>query len=412
MMRALVVTIVAIAVIFLAITAIIIGAKAWREMREAWRRSRRRVLEPLVLAHAHGSDASLLPALGGRLKRRDRAVLEEILLDHIHRVRGIEKERLGKVLDDLGYVDRYLARLGSSRWWSRADAAEKLGLTGVARSTPRLVEAMGDPSHEVRLRSAKALGIVGGTAAIHPLIATLAEPNRWSTIRMADILSSMGPEVSVELIHAWPQLGRHARLAALDILGRIRSLAAIEFLRKRLDESDADVRARACHALGAIGDAGSGEALIERLRDDAWPVRAMAAKALGRVQHKAAVGPLTGALRDREWWVRANAAESLRALGDSGLDALEKMLDDNDVYARHQAVIMLQETGRLDAQVDRLAGSETDREASRRFVLRFIQAGQTGRLRELSERHATPAVRRELTAMLPPPEPETERAAR
>ena len=412
MMQALVVTILSIAAVFLAITTVIIAAKAWREIRDAWRRSRRRVLEPAVLAHAHGGDPSILPALGGRLRGSDRAVLELILLDHVHRVRGIEKDRLGRVLDELGYVDRYLSGLRSRRWWSRADAAEKLGLSGATRSTPKLVEAMSDPSHEVRLRAAKALGVVGGTAAIQPLIATLAEPNRWSTIRIADILSSMGPEVSVELMHAWPQLNLNARLAALDILGRIKSLAALGFLRRRLDESDADVRARACHALGAIGDTTAGAELMERLRDDAWPVRAMAAKALGRVQHAAAVGALSGALRDKEWWVRANAAESLRLLGPQGLDALEKMLDDNDVYARHQAVIMLQETGRLDAQVELLAGSDAERESSERFLRRFVRAGQTGRLRELAERHAKPAVRKALEALLPPEERQAGEVAR
>jgi HEAT repeat protein len=50
---------------------------------------------------------------------------------------------------------------------------------------------------------------------------------------------------------------------------------------------------------------------------------------------------LSGALRDREWWVRANAAEALRLTGRRGLEALERMLEDEDPFARDQARLML-----------------------------------------------------------------------
>ena len=403
MMQAVLITIVATASIFLGTTLLIVGQKAWREIRDAWRRSRRRVLEQKVLEYAHGAGDSVRPFLGGP-RAGDRNVIEAILLDHIHRVRGIEKLRLGKALDELGYVDRYLRGIRSARWWARADAAEKLGLAGATRATQQLAAAMNDPVHEVRMRAAKALGAVGGSAAIQPLIGALAEPNRWSSIRLADILTAMGPGITAELVHAWPTLNRLARIAAIEILGRIKSLESVGFLRKRLDEDEPDVRARACHALGAIGDGASGGGLLERLNDDAWPVRAMAAKALGRVGHHAAIPALSGALRDREWWVRANAAESLRQFGAPGLEALERMLDDADVYARHQAVIMLEETGRLDEEVGRLASvTEGEREVSEKFVRRFVQAGQVGRLHELAASHRSESVRRALTVLLPPP---------
>jgi HEAT repeat protein len=154
--------------------------------------------------------------------------------------------------------------------------------------------------------------------------------------------------------------------------------------------------------LGVIGDPGAGPALVEALEDDQWPVRAMAAKAIGRMRYRAAIPPLCGALRDRQWWVRANAAEALKLMGDEGIDSLRRTLDDEDTYARHQAVLMLEEAGVIDEEVARLADADERRRGSARELMeRLIRIGQIGRLRELSERHPDPAIRHELDGLLP-----------
>ncbi len=398
---ALIVTVLSIAAIFLALTILIVAGKAWREFRDGWRRTRRRVLEPLILKYAHGSDASILPAFGGAIAKRDRVVVETILLDHVSRVRGIERERLCRALDELGFVDRFLENLRGSRWWGRAQAAENLGIAGARRATAPLAATLADEVPEVRLRAAKALGLVGGRAAVLPLVNALTEPNRWSTIRIADILTGMGGEVVKELMDAFPALNAHAKLAALDILGRIHALEAVPWLLSRLDDPDGNVRARAAHALGAIGVVDAAPALRKALADDAWPVRAMAAKALGRVHDLEAIPALCVALRDREWWVRANAAEALKLAGPPGIEALEAMLDDTDLYATHQACLMLQDAGVLDRRVAQLAGSGAMRSAAESVVARFVQAGQVSRLRELAETHSEAAVREALWRLLP-----------
>jgi len=342
-----------------------------------------------------------LPTLGGRLRLRDRGVAEEILLDHAQRVRGVERERLGRAMDELGYVDRYLDGLGSRRWWRRADSAEKLGIAGAARATGLLAHSLSDPEPEVRIRAAKALGLVGGKAAIAPLVHALSEPNRWSTIRIADILAEMKHDVVEELVAEFDGMNEHAKLAALEIVGRIRSLSVVSWLRQRLEDKERDVRARACHALGAIGDPDCGAPLVKALSDAEWPVRAMAAKALGRIKHVPAIAALCGALRDKEWWVRANAAEALRVMGPKGDEALDRMLDDRDVYARHQAVLMLESSGVLDRQVALLAKPDgPEREAAESLVRRFVRVGQMGRLRELLETHPDERVREALAGLL------------
>jgi HEAT repeat protein len=397
----LLITILSIGGVFLALTVLILVNKAWREADARRRRARRRELEPTVLRFIHGDEPAIDRALGGKPDNGDMVVYEEILLDHVSRVRGIERERLGRALDELGFVDRYIERLGSPRWWQRADAAEKLGLAGASRAIGELTRAMQDGESEVRMRAAKSLGEVGGTATARPLIQALNEPSRWSTIRIADILTSMGRQVVDELLDAWPELTPAGKLAALDILGRIRPLRTRKWLIERLSDAEPDVRARACHALGSIGDPDSGAALVGALADEHWPVRAMAAKALGRVRHAAAIEPLCAALRDPEWWTRANAAESLRAMGAAGMAALERMLDDDDTYARHQAVLMLQESGVLDRRVALLARPNGEERAEAEgLVRRLVQSGQTGRLVELAAEHPDHRVRETLNGLL------------
>jgi HEAT repeat protein len=403
MHRILVLSILATGAVFLGLTLVIIAGKAWREWREERIRRRRLALEPGILAFAHGEHVSLLPAIGGQVRRADRRTIESILLDHVQRVRGIERERLGRALDELGYVDEYLAGLAHSRWWRRAEAAEKLGLAYATRATEQLAAALHDEVHEVRLRAAKSLGALGGVTAVRPLIAALSEPNRWSTIRVADILSAIGPAVAERITEVFPELNSSAKLAALDILGNTRSLEATPWLRERLEDVDPNVRARACAALGAIDGPEAGPPLTGALGDPQWAVRAVAARALGRIRHEPAIPRLCESLRDREWWVRANAAEALRQMGNPGLEALHRMLDDVDGFAREQAVLKLEEAGVLDEVVAQVVSDEPERrEAARALVRRVVKIGQLSRLRDHAARHPDPRVRESLCMLLPP----------
>jgi HEAT repeat protein len=318
----------------------------------------------------------------------------------------VEHRRLCRALDELGFVDEFLEALRNAHWWRRAEAAEKLGLAAATRATAQLAAALHDDVPEVRFRAAKSLGLVGGRAAVLPLIHALAEPNRWSTIRIADILAGMKGEAVDELIEAFPTLNAHAKLAALDIIGRIHHFPAVPWLLARLEDARGDVRSRAAHALGAIGAVDAAPALRRALIDSDWPVRAMAAKALGRIRDLDAIPPLCASLRDREWWVRANAAEALKLAGPAGVAALEGMLQDADLYAKHQACLMLEDSGILDRRVAELAAIGPSRSAAISIVSLFVHAGQTGRLRELASGHPEAAVRESLARLLPPEAPE------
>ncbi len=400
--RVLVGVILGIAGVFLFITLLIVGNKAWRDARFRWRERRRRVLEPQVIRYFQGEGEGLRAALRSIAGPRDRRVLEEILIDHQMHLHGAEKERSTQAFEELGFVDEYLSGLRHRYWWCRADSAERLGHTGARRTIPYLTRAMEDEeSSEVRLRSAKALGQVGGKSALPPLIRALNAPSRWSTIRITDILTAMGAEALEELTSAFDGMNLHGKIAAIDVIAGIGHSRAAGWLRLRLRDGERDVRSRAAHALGAIGDQGAGDVLVAALEDTQWPVRAMAAKSLGVLLHLEAIPALCRSLRDREWWVRSNAAEALRLMGPDGLEGLERMLDDQDPYARHQAVLMLEESGVLDEEVSRLTDNEPERRAAAlALVNRLVHAGQHARLRELAESHPRSEIRELLSQLL------------
>jgi HEAT repeat protein len=413
MNAALIAAVLSIFTVLVSLTTLLAFNRLWNEAVDGWRRTRHRVLEPIVLAWERGREHSLITALGGTARRRDRVVLECILLNRARHVRGAGHRRLAGAFEELGYVDRYLEALRSRHWWKRADAAEKLGLAGATRAAEYLAEAMRDESTEVRLHAARSLGLLGGEASARELIHALEESNRWSAIRVADILTGMGRKVVDELMRSFPSMSLPGQIAVLDVLGRIRPLRAAGWLVERLGDADPDVRARAAHALGCIGDPSRCGELIRALEDTEWPVRAMAAKALGRVHHIAAIPALRNALSDEEWWVRSNAAHALRTMGSRGLDALEDVLNSSDRFARHQAVLMLQEAGVVDEKVGRLAASdEGERRRATEFVRRLIAAGQLDKLSALAVSHVDKAVRLALEELLQSEQPEEAERAR
>ena len=112
-------------------------------------------------------------------------------------------------------------------------SAEKLGMAGAVWAARDLAGARGRRARgpPPRREGAGGDGRAGRRAPLDP---GAGEPNRWSTIRIADILTGMGRPVVEELMDAFPSMTVHGKLAAIDILGRMRSVEAVAWLRARL----------------------------------------------------------------------------------------------------------------------------------------------------------------------------------
>ncbi|MFQ5700799.1 MAG: HEAT repeat domain-containing protein [Acidobacteriota bacterium] len=395
------------AAFFLFMLAIILLNKIYREVADRRMRCGREMIEPLLFDYITGT-GSIEEHLRLPLSSIDRAVVEQVCFDLGRIVTGVTWERAREALERLGFVDAYIERLKSRRWWSRAEAAEKLGYIGSEKATSALIEHMDDPVKEVRVRIARALGRIGTEEALDHLVEALADAGRWSAIRVAAILIKAGEPAVQSLLRAYASLPFHARISAIDIFGRIRSLRAVPLLTDLLQDPEADIRARAAFALGSIGDPNSCPVLLRALGDESWAVRAMAAKALGRLKLEECVPRLCDALADPQWWVRVNAAEALKRQGRAGDRALLEMLDSQDTYAAQQAVQMLQESGMLDGMISQLgATNEEDRQAALEVMAKLVMLKRTDLLTEMAHNHPEASIRERLSIILGVRDPAT-----
>ncbi len=379
----------------------IVFMKLRRQINENQIQRRRGVLEPRILEYSKDKETSVHDHLEGIQIAGDEEPLRRILIDHIHALRGTVRERLVRACEDLGLVKHSIRLLKSAQAWVRGAAAEDLGRMHSETAVEPLVRTMDDPSSDVRMRAAQALGTIGGRAAASKLVGFFSQPDRWSGIRIADILTTMGEETVEELIREFRNIPPESRTLAIDVLGRVRSLSAVPLLRELLRDKNSDVRARTADALGRIGDPNNASRLMDALEDDSWEVRAIAAKALGRLPGDESLDSLCRAITDPQWWVRANSAEAIKAKGEAGHKALLGMLDSNDVYAREQAVFMLEESGVLDTYLDQLTSKrKEDRVRAVNFITKLVSLKRTDRLTEAARKHPDRHVRDDLLSLL------------
>jgi hypothetical protein len=389
-----------VAVVFLALLVLIIINKIWRETREGYARRRRRELEPVLFRYVM-DQRPLAALLDSPLSRRDWPVVELIFFDLLRVVRGNVSQRAQQAFESLGIIDHYMRQIRTGRWWKRAEAAEKLGLMLSGKATTALIERMSDPMPEVRVRAAQALGNIGTTESLRPLVMALKDAGRWSAIRVAGMLIAAGDDAVDVLLEEFDRLPDHARISAIDIFGRIKSLRATPLLRGLLRDPNADIRARAAYALGMLGDPTAAASLVDCLKDREWSVRSMAAKALGRLRESGSIPALAGALSDPQWWVRANAAEALKLKGPAGQDALLGLLDSDDPYAAQQSVQMLQESGVLDSFIGMLTSSSPGEQSRAVGIMsKLVKLRRTDLLTEVAKDHPDRDVRQRLAAML------------
>jgi HEAT repeat protein len=391
--------------VFLVLLVLIIVNKAWRESRENYVVRRRRDIEPRLFRYVMDSRA-IESHLEGGVTRRDWPVVEQIFFDLLRVARGNVSVRARDAFERLGIVDHYMEQLASPRWWRRADAAEKLGLMGSEKATRPLIERMTDPIPEVRVRAAQALGTIGTAESLRPLVAALRDAGRWSAIRVAGMLINAGDDAVDVLLEEFDRLPSHAKISAIDIFGRIKSLRASQLLRQLLKDPLPDLRARAAYALGMIGDPTAAPLLVETLKDAEWSVRSMAAKAIGRLREAGSIPALSAALSDPQWWVRANAAEALKSKGGAGQDALLRLLDSDDPYAAQQSVQMLQESGVLDAFIGMLSSAIAGEQTRALGVMvKLVKLRRVDLLTEVARDHPDRQVRQRISALLGLPAP-------
>lgn len=203
------------------------------------------------------------------------------------------------VLGDPRGIQPLIALLSDVEPDVRMDAARALVRIGET-AVPALIDSLKHQSVDVRIAGARILGRIGSPAAVAPLITLVRDP-----------------EFSVQKAAAW----------GLEKIGG----PAVPDLINLMKGGEAGVRRLAINAVGYIQDVRAVEPLVLMLYDVVSPVRESAAEALGHIGDLTAVEPLITALDDEDPWVRASAARALGRLRDprAVLRLMDLLFDDS-----------------------------------------------------------------------------------
>ncbi|MFQ5427802.1 MAG: HEAT repeat domain-containing protein [Thermodesulfobacteriota bacterium] len=280
----------------------------------------------------------------------DWLAIEEALLHYIAHADAELYPRLYKLFESLGYVDHYLSKLGSSRMWERAEAAEHLGTIRCQRAVHALITALEDKTRDVRNMAVYSLGVIGDIRALPAIMDSLktgiASLEDVSLRIVKSSIISFGADAVTHLRSGLKNDNWRVRCVVVDILGDLEGVDVGEDLSLALLDSEPDVRAKAAKGLGKKKVSAAVNDLMRLTEDPSWVVRLHSTRALGLIGVVNSVDKLKQRLFDENWQVRRAAAEALGLMKDHSLEALRDiLLNHEDAYAKEMVVEEMQRTG-------------------------------------------------------------------
>ncbi|GAB3243895.1 HEAT repeat domain-containing protein [Kineosporia babensis] len=256
---------------------------------------------------------------------------EELVAGLLPKLRGADRSMLVDILRRRGTIED--ARMGTlSRLpVRRYRAVELLGAAGVSEGIPEATRLLGDRNTDVRLAAVRALGRIGTAEAAAGLLEhldseeALKHPIPPHPVTMA--LLRIGTDATDALVRSLEADSVEVRTICAEVLGVLGVYPAVSGLqvRARVDPS-VSVRLGAAHALGRLSMPSSVDDLTAMLRtEEEVEVIAAACTALGRIADPASLPPLEQAVAHEHPTVRVAAAMALVAFGDTGLDRLREI---------------------------------------------------------------------------------------
>jgi HEAT repeat protein len=304
--------------------------KQWYVARSKPLLGRARGALTAVLEHSQPSRASL-----AELRVLPPRIQAQFLVEFARNLRGEQRQRLGTVARDLGFVSRAEA-LCASRWWWRRLRGARL-LTYFGGGTAVVPGLLGDPHPAVRAQAAEWAGYHALPLVIDHLLELLGDSVGLVRFAAQDSLLGGGDVVIEPLCRYLSTRSGPGLEAALEVaIG----LADPRFFAPALTlcrEDRASVRSLAATLVGALGGREAAAELVTLLGDPAPGVRTAAAHAMGILGHWPATPILANLLRDRAWTVRREAGLALAALGAPGTLFLRRALSDHDRFAADMA---------------------------------------------------------------------------
>lgn len=223
---------------------------------------------------------------------------------------------------EAGVAEAWRQDIRHRLWWRRAEAIRSLGVIQDAGSFLAMVVALDDSHEEVRAAAVEALGRLGDLRAVQELLARIPEQSRHQRVRIVDALRTLGAHGGAALLEFIRRRPDVLPFVA-DLVPAICGSAAAEECLALSGHPAAPVRAAALNVLGTVGlDDASFYYVLKALADEDAGVRAMAARALGRSGREDAAAYLGEHLQEGDWAVAAESARALLGLHAAGASVL------------------------------------------------------------------------------------------
>lgn len=305
-----------------------VGTRAGRKIKPAqWRRA--------VIAIAAGDDPN---GTSRDLLRAQPTVvwdaMDAAIVDVLAKVKGPQVAALVDILEGHGHVEAARRQLRSLSAVRRAAAVRRLGLMRVGGETARVAHALTDPSIIVASEAAAALGRLSAAEYVPQLLASAL--GREPVFRrsgagvaievVASAIAAIGPDAVGAVRSAL--VGRDGALAAVaaEVVARASLTQLVPTVRGLLlIENRPEVLVALAGALGQLGGRRDARHLIRVAKSELPEIARIAAiEALATLRDPTFCAELGDLMASPSRRVSTSAASALAALGEPGIDELER----------------------------------------------------------------------------------------
>jgi len=202
--------------------------------------------------------------------------------------------------------------LGDEKGSLKETVIESLGKIGDESAIGPLIKELKNENSGISTKAGSSLMKLG-TKAILPLIKLLEDKSSTLRAKVVGVLGTIkDPEVVDHIIETLYDSAKEVRKIAASMLGYRVEIRAIKNLIETLNDEKWEVRKVTAWALGEIGDKQAIPPLIEALKDSDCEIRQYVVPALGRIGGSQVIDPLFNALEDEDKTVRRKAALQLK----------------------------------------------------------------------------------------------------
>jgi hypothetical protein len=306
----------------------------------AWTRAITRRLGPLHRALQSGT----------RVQRRiRRAAARDVLEEISETVAGEARHRITYLFEQFGFVREEVHLLSNRRWWTRGEAARRLGITRSPKAVLPLMTVLRDKEREVRLAASQSLiDIAGVRGALHQILQNLHEITPWMAVLLSKRILTAGQASVGPLLAGLHSASPSVRRFCIRMLGELRAPEAIGPILARFQTMDRETRCVALVTLGRCGDERVLDLLLANLSPGDEACGAAAVSAIAFLGARSAVPHLKILLEMGSVALKRVAAEALSKLPPQGVLTLQEIGEKGEGPARLLALQTLDELSMVE----------------------------------------------------------------